>query len=440
MYYNGETMAVYICSNCGYGSATWIGKCPNCGQWNTLKERRDIETESDIAVEQFTVTSFKNIRSDKKLKTKTGIHEFDRVLGDGFIPGEVMLLTGEPGVGKSTLLLQALQHIKTVYVSGEESAQQVKDRATRLGVNPESFLFSSDLQVEGITNYLKNVKEKPDMLVIDSIQTVYSAKVDAPPGSVNQLKETASQLIAMAKSTNITVIIIGHITKEGDIAGPKTLEHLVDCVLSIEGERVSNFRVLRSSKNRFGSTDEIGIFEMHEGGMRQVDNPLVFLDNATVATPGKSIIGVSEGKRQLFYEIQTLAVPTVLSIPRRVVRGVDFNKVQLLLAVIKKYLSLQLDSFDIYVNVVGGVRIDSTLADLGIIAALYSSLKNIPIADKSVFVGEVGLLGEIRKGYQEEKIIAESRRLGFKHVYSSKNMKSIHDIRGIILPARSSAS
>lgn len=433
-------MAVFICSNCGYGSATWIGKCPDCGQWNTLKEKRDIDIDSDIAAEQITVTSFKDIRAAKKAKRATGIHEFDRVLGSGFIPGEVILLTGEPGVGKSTLLLQALQHVKTVYISGEESAEQVKDRATRLGISLDSFLFSADLQVEGIVAYLKKTKEKPDMLVIDSIQTVYSAKVDAPPGAVNQLKESAAQLINMAKSLNIAVIIIGHITKEGDIAGPKTLEHLVDCVMSIEGEKVSNFRILRSSKNRFGSTDEIGIFEMHEGGMKQVDNPLVFLENTEDATPGKSIIGVSEGKRQLFYEIQALAVPTVLSIPRRVVRGVDFNKVQLLLAVIKKYLSLQLDSFDIYVNVVGGVRIESTLADLGLVAALYSSLKNIPIAPKTVFAGEVGLLGEIRKGYQEEKIIAESRRLGFKHVYSSKNVKSVHDIRTIILPSRKSSS
>lgn len=385
-------------------------------------------------VKKITITTLSEIKTKSKERKKTGIYEFDRVLGTGFVPGEVVFLTGEPGVGKSTLLLQSLQHLNAIYISGEESAEQVKDRAIRLGVNLKNFAFSNDLQVEGIISYIEDAQVKPDVLVIDSIQTVYSKDVDSPPGSVNQLKESANRLTAMAKRERIAVILIGHITKEGDIAGPKTLEHLVDCVLSFEGERVSNFRVLRATKNRFGSTDEIGIFEMREKGLHEVTDPLVFLDNVNEAVAGKSIIGVTEGKRQLFYEIQTLAVPTSLSMPRRVVKGVDYNKVQLLLAVIKKHLSIQLDSYDIYVNVIGGVRVTSTMADLGIVASLYSSIRNIPIPPKTVFLGEVGLLGEVRKGYGEDKIVSESRRLGFKHIYSSKNTTSIRDIKKIISP------
>lgn len=388
---------------------------------------------SKEGIKKITLTPLSKIQANKKERMKTGIFEFDRVLGIGFVPGEVLLLTGEPGVGKSTLLLQALQHLKTMYISGEESASQVKERAERLNIKLDNFAFSNDLQVDGIVDYIETTESKPDMLVIDSIQTVYSKDSDSSPGSINQLKESAAKLIDVAKKLLVTVILIGHITKEGDIAGPKTLEHMVDCVLNFEGEQVSSFRILRAAKNRFGTTDEIGIFEMKEGGLHEVSNPLVFLENMDEVAPGKSIVGIQEGKRQLFYEIQTLAVPTALSMPRRVVKGVDYNKVQLLLAVIKKHLSIQLDSYDIYVNVIGGVRITSPEADLGIIASLYSSLKNIPIPKKTVFLGEVGLLGEVRKGFAEEKIIHESRRLGFKNIYSSKNIDSIKKIKNIIL-------
>ncbi|OGK62161.1 DNA repair protein RadA [Candidatus Roizmanbacteria bacterium RIFOXYB2_FULL_38_10] len=425
-------MAFYICSNCEYGAASWIGKCPNCGEWNTMTQKQEQPSSKNEDIETITLTSLSKIKTSKKERKKTGMFEFDRVLGSGFVPGEVVLLTGEPGVGKSTLLLQSLSKLQTIYISGEESAEQIRDRAERLDSRLDAFDFSNDLQVEGIVNYIENAREKPEILVIDSIQTVYSKDIESAPGSINQLKESASKLISMAKKNKIAVILIGHITKEGDVAGPKTLEHLVDCVLNFEGEQVSSFRILRASKNRFGSTDEIGIFEMKEGGLYEVTNPLVFLDDVNELVPGKSIVGVNEGKRQLFYEIQTLAVPTVLSIPRRVVKGVDYNKVQLLLAVIKKHLNLQLDRFDIYVNVIGGVKITSTLADLGIISSLYSSLKNISISKKTVFIGEVGLLGEVRRGFAEDKIISESRRLGFKNIYSSKNIQSIKKIKDII--------
>lgn len=428
-------MAVYICSRCGYGSATWMGKCPDCGEWNTMALKEETpRSGSREAVRKINLTTLSKVKTDRKQRRPTKIYEFDRVLGTGFVPGEVVFLTGEPGVGKSTLLLQSLQHLKTIYISGEESAEQVKDRAERLKVNLENFAFSNDLQVEGVIDYIETAEEKPEVLVIDSIQTVYSKDVEGAPGSINQLKEATARLINMAKTQKIAVILIGHITKEGDIAGPKTLEHLVDCVLSFEGERISNFRILRATKNRFGSTDEIGIFEMREAGLAEVTNPLVFLDNVNEAVAGKSIIGVSEGKRQLFYEIQTLAVPTALPTPRRVVKGVDYNKVQLLLAVIKKHLSIQLDNFDIYVNVIGGVRVTSTLADLGIVASLYSSIRNIPIPPKTVFLGEVGLLGEVRKGYEADRVVSESRRLGFTKIWSPKNVASIREMRKIIAP------
>ncbi len=431
-------MSFYICSNCGYGSASWLGRCPDCGEFNTLKERPDfVPNEPGLrrgkeSTKKLKLTPFKKIESEKKGRIETEIFELDRVLGGGIVPGEVILLSGEPGVGKSTLLLQTLKNLRAIYISGEEAAEQIKERAERLGLNLNSFLFSDDLQIEGIVEGIADTKEKIDVIVIDSIQTVYSKNLDAAPGSISQLKECTSKLIYLAKKIKTPVIIVGHITKVGDIAGPKTLEHAVDCVLNFEGEKISNYRILRSSKNRFGPTDEIGIFEMKQKGLVEVSNPLIFLENKDELEVGKSIVGVAEGKRSLFFEIQTLVTPTILPIPRRVVKGVDYNKVLLLLAVVRKYLNFPLDRFDIYVNVVGGVNIKSTASDLGIVASLISSVKNHPVAKKSVFIGEVGLLGEIRKVYLEEKIVNEAKRLGFKHIYSSLNLKHIKDLKKLL--------
>ncbi|MBI4009438.1 DNA repair protein RadA [Candidatus Roizmanbacteria bacterium] len=423
-------MTFFICSQCGYGSESWLGRCPNCGEFNTLKEApsyiKEFEgTAKKEEIKKLTTTPFKKIQSLKKERLKSEIFEFDRVLGGGFIPGEVVLLTGEPGVGKSTLLLQSLSKLNTLYISGEESAEQIKERAERLKINLEGFLFSDNLQIEGIVEGLESIENKIDIIVIDSIQTVYSKNIDGPPGSITQLKEGAMKFINAAKKLKLAVIIVGHITKGGEIAGPKSLEHLVDCVLSFEGEKISNFRILRASKNRFGPTDEIGIFEMKHQGLAQIINPLVFLENKDLQEVGKAIVSVAEGKRPLFFEIQTLVVPTVLAIPRRVVKGLDYNKVLLLLAVIRKYLNHPLDRFDIYVNVVGGVDIKSTGGDLGLTASIISSLKNLPLPDKSLFIGEVGLLGEVRKIYFQEKILHEAKRLGFKTIYSSSNVPNI---------------
>jgi DNA repair protein RadA/Sms len=348
-------------------------------------------------------------------------------LGGGVVPGEVILLTGQPGIGKSTLVLQAFQKLKVLYISGEESAEQVKNRAERLSVDLENLSFSGDLQIESIVQSLEELKDEIEIVIIDSVQTIYSKDIEGPVAGVSQLKEVTKKIINFAKQSKISVLLIGHINKEGDVAGPKTLEHFVDCVLELEGEKVSNFRLLRASKNRFGSTDEIGIFEMKQKGLTEVKNPLIFLETNKKLEPGKAIVGVAEGKRPFFFEIQTLVVPTSLMTPRRVVKGLDYNKVLLLLAVIRKNLNLPLDRFDVFVNVVGGVSIKSTAADLGFIASLISSFKNIALPANSLFVGEVGLLGEIRSSFLEEKIVEESKRLGFKKIYCSKSIKTVKD-------------
>ncbi len=422
-------MSFFICSECGFGSGSWIGKCPDCGQWNTLKEQPNFEKSSkkSEAVKKITITSLSKIKSFSKSRQSTGIFEFDRVLGGGIVPGEVILLTGQPGIGKSTLVLQAFQKMKILYISGEESAEQIKNRAERLSVNLDNLSFSSDLQIESIIKSIEEIKDEMEIIIIDSVQTIYSKDIGGPVAGVSQLKEVTKKIINFSKQTKIPVLLIGHITKEGDIAGPKTLEHFVDCVLELEGEKVSNFRLLRASKNRFGSTDEIGIFEMKQKGLTEVKNPLIFLETDKKLEPGKAIVGVAEGKRPFFFEIQTLVVPTSLMNPRRVVKGLDYNKVLLLLAVIRKNLHLPLDRFDVFVNVVGGVSIKSTAADLGFIASLISSFKNIALPANSIFVGEVGLLGEIRPSYLEEKIIDEAKRLGFKKIYSSKLINNVKE-------------
>ncbi len=422
-------MALFICSNCGYGTASWMGRCPDCGQWNTFVVRSGDKEKRNESVKKLEMTSLSKVKPLAKNRQPTGIYEFDRVLGGGIVRGEVILLTGEPGVGKSTLVLQALHQVKTLYISGEESAEQVKDRAQRLKIDLTKFFFSDNLQVEGIIEGVTDLDEKLDVVVIDSIQTVYSKDIEAPAGSISQLKEATSRLINLAKKQKLAVILIGHITKEGEIAGPKTLEHLVDCVLNFEGERLSNFRLLRAGKNRFGPTDEIGIFEMKNQGLAEVSNPLVFVDDKQGLAAGKAIVGVAEGKRPLFFEIQTLVAPSMLPVPRRVVKGLDYNKVLLLLAVARKQLNLPIDRYDVYVNIIGGVNVKSTAADLGLIASLISSFKNIPPPKNSLFIGEVGLLGEVRHGYFEDKIIKEASRLGFKKIYSSINAPTIKLIR-----------
>lgn len=429
-------MALYICSKCGYGSASWLGKCPNCGEFNTFEKKEEPSETRKKGIKKSKLTSFKEIGTKTKARIPTHVYEFDRVLGSGIVPGELILLSGEPGVGKSTLLLQVLKDVKTVYISGEESAEQVKDRAVRLHVNLDNFLFSDDLQVEGIIEGINELEVSPEVIVIDSIQTISSVNIDSPPGSVSQLKEVTNTLIGFAKRKKIAVIAIGHVTKGGDVAGPKTLEHLVDCVLAFEGERISQFRILRATKNRFGTTEEIGIFQMGSNGLLPVTNPLVFLeDDSKHPSVGKAIVGVHEGNRSVFFEIQALSAPTPFNNPRRVVKGVDFNKVLLLLAVIRKHLGISFDRYDLYINVVGGVSVKSPSSDLGIVAAILSSIGNKPLPKQSVFIGEVGLLGEIRKNPTDLKVQEEARRLKFRSIYSPSNISHMKDLKKIIVPS-----
>jgi len=421
-------MSQYVCANCGEGSASWIGRCPSCQEWNTfklLKEAQEIRTKK---VEKLRITPLSNIEILDTNRKPTGLFELDRVLGGGIVAGEVILLTGEPGIGKSTLLLQSLKNLKTLYISGEESAAQVKERAVRLKISLYNFNFSDTLQVESIINGVNELTDKPEIIVIDSIQTVYSKDIPTVPGNITQLKESTARLIRLAKEAQIPIIIVGHITKEGDTAGPKTLEHMVDAVLIFEGDKITNYRVLRAKKNRFGSTDEIGIFEMAESGLAEISNPRAFLyeDHNNVA--GKATVGVIEGKRPLFFEIQALATTSFLPMPRRVIKGVDYNKVLLIVALIDKHLQIPFFKYDIFVNVIGGVNIKSPSADLGVAASIISSIKNIPLKSSAVFTGEVGLLGEIRKVAGQDKILTEVVRMSGQESYSSLNLKNIKDI------------
>ena len=420
----------YSCISCGYGSASWYGRCPQCAEWNTIKEEFvENKKGKNESVRKIEFSSLSKIKTIDKNRILTDYPELNKALGGGLVAGEVVLMSGEPGVGKSTLLLKSLQNLKVLYVSGEESGMQIKERADRLGVKPANFFFTDEVMVESILSSLESVRDNFEILVIDSIQTIYSNTVESGSGSVSQIRETAMKITDFAKKNNLPTIIIGHINKDGDIAGPKILEHLVDAVLHMEGEKNSNFRVLRIKKNRFGPTDEIGLFEMKNEGLIEVSDPTVFLDNSTSdKTVGKAISAVIEGNRPLFFEVQTLVVPSFLAMPRRVVKGVDFNKVQLILAVLRKNLGLQLDKYDIFVNVVGGIDIKSTSSDMAVAASIISSIKNISIPDKTVFSGEIGLLGEIRNNYFTEKIEKECKRFGFKNIYSAKNTSSIKEL------------
>ncbi len=424
-------MTKYSCINCGFGSQSWYGKCPQCNEWNTIKEEVSEIDNNKKTLKKAEIKPLNKIASLEKNRLKTDIFELDRVLGGGFVGGEVILMSGEPGIGKSTLILKALQKLRVLYVSGEESGEQIKHRADRLKINLSNFFFTEEIQVEAILNALKNQIKDFDIFVIDSIQTVYSKDNEGSAGSVSQLKISIMKITEFAKNNNIPVIVIGHVNKDGDIAGPKLLEHLVDCVLHLEGEKNSYFRILRSLKNRFGPTDEVGIFEMKDEGLVEVENPLIFLENNENII-GKSTAAVYEGNRILFFEIQALVVPTSLTIPRRIVKGIDYNKFQIILAVLRKNLSLHLDKFDVYVNVVGGVDIKSPTVDLSVAAAVISSVKNISLKDKSVFCGEIGLLGEIRKNYFEDKIKKECERFGFKSIFTYKTAKNIKELARLV--------
>ncbi len=417
---------IYTCSECDYQSPRWMGKCPSCGAWNTFTEETftDVKITSSSAVVKAAVTGEKAVRFSELdipeyMRVSTGIGEFDRVLGGGLVVGSAVLLAGEPGIGKSTLLMQLCGYLgnesKIMYVSGEESRSQLKLRAKRLDVDPSEMYVHSEVLIENILSEYSSVK--PDIIIIDSIQTLVSASVSSGAGSVTQVRECAGRLIARVKADGASLIIVGHVNKEGGIAGPKVLEHMVDAVLSFEGERSQSHRIVRAVKNRFGSTNEIGVFDMTDSGLVSVDNPsAMLLEGRPEGVSGSCAVCILEGTRPLIAEVQALVTPTFYPSPRRTADGIDYNRMCLILAVIEKRLGLRLSACDVFLNVVGGMRIDDPAADAAIILAIISSLKDIPVPNELLAMGEIGLAGEIRSVTSADQRVNEATRLGFTKI------------------------
>jgi DNA repair protein RadA/Sms len=413
---------VYSCQSCGYQSPKWMGKCPDCNQWNTFVEERyekAVHPRGELSLgTREAPASIHEIDTTEEGRVLSGIAEFDRVLGGGLVAGSVILIGGDPGIGKSTLLLQAFAAVSQkgltcLYVSGEESQRQIKMRAERLGIAAPNLLILSETALERIIEQVKKIK--PGLLVIDSIQTIFSSSIPSAPGSVAQVRESSGSIIVLAKKTGLTTFLIGHVTKDGAIAGPRVLEHMVDTVLYFEGERGHSFRILRAVKNRFGSTNEIGVFEMKEAGLKEVTNPSeIFLMERPLAVPGSAVICSMEGTRPILVELQALVSRSFLAVPRRTTIGVDHNRVALLIAVLEKKMGAKLFNQDVFVNVAGGVQVDEPAVDLGIVAAIASSHKEKNIDPRTVFFGEVGLAGEIRGISQAEARVKEAGKLGFE--------------------------
>jgi DNA repair protein RadA/Sms len=409
-----------------------MGKCGGCGGWNTFVE--EVVTVQSASPKGISSVGKPILLKDIDFKTepriKVGIPEFDRVLGGGLVLGSLVLVGGDPGIGKSTLLLQATHSLEgkqtVLYISGEESVEQIKMRAQRLGVEQEQLYLVGETNIEMILSYVDTLK--PDVVIIDSIQTVYSTDLPSAPGSVGQVRESTARLMHKAKGSNTTFLLVGHVTKEGSIAGPRVLEHMVDTVLYLEGDRHHSFRILRGVKNRFGSTNEIGVFEMREGGLIQVDNPSeIFLAERPKEASGSIVTATMEGTRPLLLEIQALVSPTVFGNPRRLATGLDFNRILLMIAVLEKKVGFVLNNQDVYLNVAGGVKIDEPACDLAICMALVSNLRNQPLDYQTLVLGEVGLTGEVRGVSQIEKRIIEGAKLGFtQFIVPNNNLKNLN--------------
>ncbi|MCD6562180.1 MAG: DNA repair protein RadA [Deltaproteobacteria bacterium] len=421
--------SIYICQNCGYQTLKWMGRCPDCSQWNCMVE--EVEEPSEPGMKEpvfFSISEPENISAISlapEMRLKTGIAEFDRTLGGGIVPGSMILIGGDPGIGKSTLILQALDRLSckgfcSLYLSGEESAQQIKLRADRISVHSENLYVVTGTCLEEFTKKIDN--QRPDVIAVDSIQTIYTNTIASAPGSVGQVREVASRLMGFAKKTGIPIFLIGHVNKEGAIAGPKVLEHMVDTVLYFEGDMGHLYRIVRSIKNRYGSTNEIGVFEMKDTGLREVGNPSsIFLDERPLNLSGSVVIPCLEGTRPLLVEIQSLVGSSPFGMPRRTSIGIDHNRISLLVAVLAKRIGLELGDQDIFVNVVGGLKVDEPAADLGIVSAMISSFLNRPVDRKLVMFGEVGLAGEIRGVSRAGLRIREAKKLGFSRCLLSKN-------------------
>ena len=430
---------VYFCQNCGYESSKWLGQCPACKEWNTfVEETVDKSQEKDTRVaSSVTPVPLSEISATPGDRFTTHSKEFDRVLGGGIVPGSLVLIGGDPGIGKSTLLLQLCRDLsfdqkQILYISGEESLQQIKLRAERMGEFSDSLRLLSETNLSIIKGVIE--REKPEVVIIDSIQTMYSEEVGSAPGSVSQVRESTNVLMQIAKGLNITVFVVGHVTKEGTVAGPRVLEHMVDTVLYLEGDRYASYRILRGVKNRFGSTNEIGVFEMRSDGLREVKNPSEFMLSGKPKGASGSVVACSmEGTRPILLEIQALVTKSNFGMPRRTTVGTDLNRLNLIMAVLEKRIGLPLGEYDAYVNIAGGMKITEPAIDLAIVMAIVSSFKDKPVDDKIIAFGEVGLSGEIRSTSSAEQRISEAKKLGFtKCIFPKASVsKDIRAIEGV---------
>lgn len=439
----GKNTTVFFCQECGYESAKWMGQCPGCKAWNSFVEERVTSggkkgrmPVSGILGQKAEPFRLSQVSMDKEERISTGMMELDRVLGGGIVPGSLTLVGGDPGIGKSTLLLQVCQKLenggyKVLYISGEESLKQIKIRAERIGEFGRNLLLLCETNLGVIKETIHDIK--PDAVIIDSIQTMYSEEVSAAPGSVSQVRESTGVFLQLAKGLNVSIFIVGHVTKEGTVAGPRVLEHMVDTVLYFEGDRHASYRILRGVKNRFGSTNEIGVFEMREEGLAEVENPSEFmLDGKPEGASGSIVACSMEGTRPILLEIQALVCGSNFGIPRRQAIGTDFNRVNLLMAVLEKRAGIQLSGCDAYVNLAGGIKITEPAIDLGIVMAIVSSFKNRAVDDKTVAFGEVGLSGEVRGVSMAQQRIQEAKKLGFTTcIIPSVSLKGLKNIDGI---------
>lgn len=430
--------SIFFCQNCGHEENKWLGQCPMCKQWNTFVEETVAVTKSSAVkqVKEAEVVPLKSVATDNEDRVSTTIEELDRVLGGGIVPGSLILVGGDPGIGKSTLLLQVCQKLceqkkQVLYISGEESLKQIKLRANRMGEFTEELFLLCETNLEIIKNIIE--KRKPDMVVIDSIQTMYSEDVGSAPGSVSQVRESTNVFMQLAKGLGITIFIVGHVTKEGTVAGPRVLEHMVDTVLYFEGDRHASYRILRGVKNRFGSTNEIGVFEMRQNGLVEVENPSEFMLSGRPENASGSVVACSmEGTRPILLEIQALVCNSNFGMPRRTAAGTDYNRVNLLMAVLEKRAGIHMSNSDAYVNIAGGMKINEPAIDLGIVVALVSSYKNLPIDEKTIVFGEVGLSGEVRAVNMPEQRVAEAKKLGFETcIMPQVSVGVVRGIKGI---------
>lgn len=417
-----KAKTVFFCTNCGNETPKWMGRCPGCGAFNTMEEHIEKPVAAGKAKSASVGMSrrpqkIREVTSDGETRFSTGMGELDRVLGGGAVVGSLVLVGGAPGIGKSTLLLQICNSLckgrRVLYISGEESERQLKLRAERLGVSPEELYILSETSLSDVVDAADEMK--PDILIVDSIQTLYNEENDSSPGSVSQVKDCTMTMMQLSKSQGITVFVVGHINKDGNIAGPKVLEHMVDCVMYFEGDPNTSYRLLRAAKNRFGSTNEIGVFEMRDIGLVEVPNPSqMLLEGRPEGASGTCVTCVMEGTRPLLAEVQALVTKTTFNVPRRASDGVDFNRAVLLMAVSEKRAGLKLSAFDAYINVIGGLRLDEPGADLSVALAIASSYRDVPISDDLVAIGEIGLTGEIRSVSNLNQRLSEVERLGFK--------------------------